>query len=301
MNIHTVGIISPGEMGHAIGAVLHQHGMRIITNVQGRSARTVNRAKAAGISDVADDETLVHEADVLLSLLPPNQAYGLAERIAAVLHKTGAPLLFVDGNAIAPRRAQAIEQLLTAAGASFVDVGIIGAPPHPGGQDPRLYASGARAAELAHLRTYGLDVRVVGPSSGQASGLKMCYAAITKGLTALATEALVAGRALGLEEALATEVQALPLFRTIERSVPGMPPKAARWVGEMEEIAQTFSDLGLPPQMPEGAAALYRFIEGTLLGAERPEQCHHGQTLEEVISILATALAEQIAKDQTRS
>jgi hypothetical protein len=117
----------------------------------------------------------------------------------------------------------------------------------------------------------------------------------------LATEALVAGRALGLEEALAAEVQALPLFKTIERSVLGMPPKAARWVGEMEEIAQTFSDLGLPPQMPEGAAALYRFIEGTLLGAERPEQRQHGQTLEEVISILANALAEQIAQDQTRS
>jgi 3-hydroxyisobutyrate dehydrogenase-like beta-hydroxyacid dehydrogenase len=301
MSIHTVGIISPGEMGHAIGAVLHQHGMRVITNVHGRSARTVNRAKAAGISEVADDETLVQEADVLLSLLPPNQAAGLAERIAAVLRKTGAPLLFVDGTAIAPRTAQALEQLLIAAGASFVDVGIIGAPPHPGGPNPRLYASGTRAAELARLRTYGLDVRVLGPSSGQASGLKMCYAAITKGLTALATEALVAGRALGLEEALAAEVQALPLFRMIERSVPGMPPKAARWVGEMEEIARTFSDLGLPPQMPEGAAALYRFIEGTLLGAERPEQREPGQTLEEVISILATALTEQIAKDQPRS
>jgi L-threonate 2-dehydrogenase len=301
MSIRTVGIISPGEMGHAIGAVLHQHGMRVITNVQGRSARTLQRAKAAGISDVADDEILVQEADVLLSLLPPNQAAALAERIAAVLRKTGAPLLFVDGNAIAPRTAQALEHLLTAAGASFVDVGIIGAPPQSGGPGPRLYASGARATELADLRTYGLDVRVLGPSSGQASGLKMCYAAITKGLTALATEALVAGRALGLEEALAAEVQALPLFRMIERSVPGMPPKAARWVGEMEEIARTFTDLGLPPQMPEGAAALYRFIEGTLLGAERPEQRQHGQTLEEVIAILATALTEQIAKYQPRS
>jgi hypothetical protein len=44
-----------------------------------------------------------------------------------------------------------------------------------------------------------------------------------------------------------------------------MPLKAYRWVGEMEEIARTFADLGLPAQIPEGAASLYRFVQGTLL------------------------------------
>jgi len=293
VNIQTVGIISPGDMGHAIGAVLHQHGMRIVTNLRGRSARTLALAKEAGISDVFDDETLVREADILLSILPPDRAYAFAERIAAIVRKTGATLLFVDCNAIAPRTAQALDQLLTEAGASFVDVCIIGSPPQAGKPGPRLYASGSQAEDMALLRTYGLDVRVLGPHNGQASGLKMCYASLTKGLTALATEALVAGRTMGLHEALAAELQALPLFNVIERSVPGMPPKAYRWVGEMREIAKTFSDLGLPPQMPEGAANLYRFIEGTVLGGETPEQRHHGQTLGEVVEILASALAEQ--------
>ncbi len=81
--------------------------------------------------------------------------------------------------------------------------------------------------------------------------------------------------------------------------VPGMPPKAYRWIGEMEEIARTFSDLGLPPQMPHGAASLYRFIEGTELGKETPEQRQRGQTLEDVIAILAAALAEQTKDDQS--
>lgn len=80
-----------------------------------------------------------------------------------------------------------------------------------------------------------------------------------------------------------------------------MPPKAYRWVGEMEEIARTFADLGLPAQMPEGAASLYRFVEGTMLGAETPEQRQHGQTLEEIVSILASALAEQLPEDYTTS
>lgn len=293
MSIQTVGILSPGDMGHAIGAVLHRHQRRVITNLQGRSARTAALAEAAGFCDVRDDETLVREADVLLSILPPDRAYALAGRVATAVRATGAPVLFVDCNAIAPQTALAIEHLLSEAGVSFVDGGIIGGPPRPGDAGPRLYLSGPRAAELAELGACGLDVRVLGLQSGQASGLKMCYASLTKGLTALATGALVAGRTLGLQDALLTEFQALSLFPTIDRSVSGMPPKAYRWIGEMEEIARTFASLGLPAQMAKGAASLYRFVEGTAYGARTIEQRPAGQTLEEIVTVLAEALAEQ--------
>ncbi|HEY1353642.1 MAG TPA: DUF1932 domain-containing protein [Ktedonobacteraceae bacterium] len=292
MHIQTVGILSPGDMGHALGAVLLEHRLQVITNLQGRSARTV--ALAAGFSDVSDDETLVHEADVLLSVLPPDRARALAERVAAALRASGARLLYVDCNAIAPHTVRAIEHLLTEAGADFVDGGLIGGPPQAGKPGPRLYVSGPRAEEVAQLRACGLDVRVLGLRSGLASSLKMCYASVTKGLTALATIALVAGQAQGLQEALLAELQALSLFPTIERAVPGMPPKAYRWVGEMEEIAQTFAHLGLPAQMAEGAAALYRFVQGTVLGTQTPEQRQYGQTLEEVAALLAAALAQRL-------
>lgn len=108
---------------------------------------------------------------------------------------------------------------------------------------------------------------------------------------ALATQALTAGEALGLSETLTSELREsqAELFAWFERQVPRMPPKAYRWVGEMEEIARTFSDLGLPPQMLEGAAALYRLVERTELGAETPEERHQGQTLAEVVGILADA------------
>jgi Domain of unknown function (DUF1932) len=82
------------------------------------------------------------------------------------------------------------------------------------------------------------------------------------------------------------------LFGWFERQIPRMPPKAYRWVGEMEEIARTFADLGLPPQMLEGAAALYSLVEQTELGRETPEERHRGQTLEEVTAILAAALKQ---------
>jgi 3-hydroxyisobutyrate dehydrogenase-like beta-hydroxyacid dehydrogenase len=293
MHIQSVGILSPGDMGHAIGAVLHRHGLRIITNLQNRSPRTANLAKAAGFLILEDDDKLVNEADIVLSIVPPSQAQTCAERIATALRRTGKPLLFVDCNAISPRTAQRLDHLITQAGGSFVDGGIIGGPPYSGIRGPRLYVSGTQASEIAQLQAYDLDVRVISSQSGQASGLKMCYASLTKGVIALATEALVAGRTLGIENTLLTEFADLPFFQSFERSVPSMPPKASRWVGEMEEISQTFSDLGLPPQIHVGAAALYRWIEGTPLGTEIPEQRQRGQSMDEVIEILATALKEK--------
>src|SRR5579884_2927598 len=273
----TVGVMSPGDMGHSIGNVLRHGGLRVITCLQGRSPRTAALAAEAGIVDVGDYETLVREADILLSVLAPAQARALAERVAAAVRATGADLLFVECNAIAPQTVREIGTIVTAAGARFVDAGIIGSPPRPGERRTRIYASGEHAAEFAQLGQYGLDIRVIGSEIGQASGLKMCYAALTKGLTALATELLVAGEAMGLSAPLRAELQ-------LSQGI------LLGWVGEMEEIAATFAALGLTPRMLEGAAALYRFVEQTPLGAETPEQRQRGQTLDEVVAILVEAL-----------
>lgn len=168
----TIGIISPGDMGHALGAVLVQHGLRVLTNLQGRSPRTVALAAQAGMLDVGDDTTLVREADILLSVLVPAQALALAERLAAAVRATRSELLFADYNAVSPRTIKAIECLLSEAGAEVVDVGIIGAPPRAGRAETRLYASGLGAERLAILGEYGLDVRVIAchpkPSAGWA-------------------------------------------------------------------------------------------------------------------------------------
>ncbi|MGH2353017.1 MAG: DUF1932 domain-containing protein [Chloroflexota bacterium] len=295
MAIETVGVMSPGDMGHALGRRLRESGLRVVTCLRGRSARTVALAAEAGIEDVADDATLVREADVLLSVLVPAEAKCLAERIASALRDTGADLLFVECNAIAPQTVREIDHLLADAGARVVDAGIIGGPPRMGQLGPRLYASSEHAAELAQLRQHGLDVRVIGAEIGQASGLKMCYAALTKGLTALATELLVAGQAMGLAAPLRAELESSQsaLLGSITRSVPGMPPKAYRWVGEMEEIAATFGALGLTPRILEGAADLYRFVGQTPLAQETPEDRRRGQTLDDVIAILAEALPAQ--------
>ncbi|HEX2034976.1 MAG TPA: DUF1932 domain-containing protein [Chloroflexota bacterium] len=292
MAIRAVGVMSPGDMGHAIGNVLRHGGLQVITCLRGRSARTAALAAEAGIADVGSDEALVQQADVVLSVLVPSEAPALAARLAAAVRATGAHPLIADCNAIAPQTVRQIAVPLSAAGARFVDAGIIGGPPRPGQAGPRIYASGEYAPELAQLTPYGLDVRVMGTEIGQASGLKMCYAALTKGLTALSTELLVAARALGLHGALHAELQQSQpqLLGAMERQVPGMPPKAYRWVGEMEEIAATFEAVGLTPKILQGAAELYRFVGRTPLAEETPENRRRGQSLQEVVDILAESL-----------
>lgn len=293
MPIQTAAILSPGDMGHAIGEVLRRGGLRVVTCLEGRSERTRGLAADAGIEDLPDFDALVREADIVLSVVVPASASSLADQLAAALERTGAHPLVADCNAIAPSRALSIGRVLTEAGARFVDAGIIGPPPVWGATATRLYASGVHAPELALLADNGLDVRVMGSEIGLASGLKMCYAALTKGLAALATEQQVAAASLGLSDPLNRELaMSQPgLLAWLQGMVPTMPPKAHRWVREMEEIAATFGATGLPPGMMLGAAELYGCVAASSLGKEIPENRTRGQSVAEVARILADELA----------
>ncbi len=204
--------------------------------------------------------------------------------------ETGTNLLYVDCNAIAPQTVRTIGETIMVTGAQFADVGIIGPPPKRPGT--KFYASGPGAEALAELRGYGLDVRVLDGDIGQASGLKMCYGAMTKGLQALGTELLVAARLMGLEEALRAEQRETmaDVLAWVERSLPTMPPKAHRWVGEMEEIGTCFADLGMPPTLLNGAAEMYRFVAGTPIGKESPEERGRSRDAAGVVAALAETL-----------
>ena len=286
----TIAVMSPGDMGHAVAAVLRHGGLRVISQLDGRSQRTRTLADHAGIEAVANDAALVREADIVLAILVPAQAIVLAERVASAIAASGARPLYVDCNAIAPQTARRIAEVIESAGAGFVDAGIIGAPPRPGGSSTRFYASGRDAAAFARLGEFGLDVRVVGDQPGQASALKMCYAALTKGATALMTELSIAAARLGVSDALSAEfAQSQPaMLERMQRAVPEMVPKAHRWVGEMEEIAKTFEACGLTPRTFQGAAELYAQVAASRLGRMSPEEWRrHGASFEAVVRALA--------------
>ncbi|MCC5632094.1 DUF1932 domain-containing protein [Nostoc sphaeroides CHAB 2801] len=292
MPIQTVGILSPGDMGQAIAAVVNQNGLKTIAALDDRSERTRQLAAAANIQDVGSLTQLVIESDLVLSVLVPAAAAEVANLVAEVISNVGKQILYVDGNAIAPQKVKRIAQLIESSGATFVDASIIGPPPRVPGRT-RIYASGKHANELQQLQNYGLDIRVIGDEIGQASGLKMSYAALTKGLTAISTELLIAAHRLGLDEQLWNEVSSSQpeLAAILTRSIPSMTPKAHRWIGEMEEIAETFQELGLTERIFYGAADVYRLVKDSSLGKETPEECDRDRPLRDIITILSDETA----------
>src|SRR5579884_140960 len=246
MTIGSVGILSPGDMGAAIGRVLREGGLRVFTCLEGRSPLTRLRAAEAGIEELRSLDALVSGVDLVLSVLLPAEAEGLASRVAAAMRRSGSTPIYADCNAVSPGTVRRIAAAIEAAGARCLDAGIIGGPPKTGSIGTRIYCSGADVSPLTALNAHGLDVRVVGLEIGQASGLKMVYAASTKGSTALWTELLTAARALGLDDPLMAEfgMSRSDVSRQLMAAIPSMPRRARRWVGEMEEIATTFADLG---------------------------------------------------------
>ncbi len=259
-----VAIIGAGEMGAAVGRRLRDSGARVLTSLRGRGAQSTERARRAGLEVVDQDDALIREADFVLSIVPPGVAVEVARRLRDPLARSPRRPVFAECNAISPETVKQIAQILSASRCRFVDGGIIGGPPpaDPRFAGPRFYASGPDAPALARLGRYGLDIAVIEGPIGAASGLKLSYAGLTKGLTALGA-AMVAGAArAGLADALRTELlRSQPdLIARLERHLPPMVPKAYRWVAEMEEIAQFLGGEDQGAAIYRGAARLYERI-----------------------------------------
>ena len=239
-----IGLLHPGEMGAAIGDALRAGGHDVIWASEGRSEDT--RARATGLRDVGMLDALVAEAELILSVCPPHAALEVAR---ATQFFAGT---YVDANAVSPMRAAEVAALHP----RFVDGGIIGPPPRAAG-DTRLYLSGAQAADVARLFSGSIvDARVV----PDASALKMAYAAWSKGTAALLLAVRDVARHFGIEDALADEwrLSQPELFERLASAERSAAKKGWRWVGEMEEIADTFEAAGAPDGFHRAAAEVYR-------------------------------------------
>jgi 3-hydroxyisobutyrate dehydrogenase-like beta-hydroxyacid dehydrogenase len=233
----TVAIIAPGAMGSAVGKRLTENGLTVLTCLDGRSAESVARAQAASMMPASLKELC--EADIVLSIVPPGEAENLARQLAPMLESVRKKPVYADCNAVNPRTVERIAAIIEATGASFADAGIIGGPPKPGYAGPVFYLSGRDAGAVAALGDFGLKCEMLDGPVGAASALKMSYAGITKGLTALASVMILAATREGSADALHRELAASQpaLLSWFERQVPSMFGKAYRWVAEMEEIA----------------------------------------------------------------
>ncbi len=247
----TTGFLHPGAMGAALARACT--GARIWAG-EGRSAATRARADDAGITDVGTLGSLVEQADTIISICPPDQAFAVAGEVAAL----GFDGLYVDANAISPGSARTIGSQF----ARFVDGGVIGLPPVTAGTT-RLYTSGPEADRAAALWADSIvDARPIEGGPGAASALKMCFAAWTKGSAALLLAVNALADAEGVDTALAEEwaISQPGLTDRSAATAVGVAPKAWRFAGEMEEIAATFAAAGLPDGFHHAAADTYRSL-----------------------------------------
>ena len=199
---------------------------------------------------------LLERSEIVISICPPHAALEVAEQVR------GFRGIYLDANAISTRTAAEVAARVEQGGATYVDGGIIGPPPLRAGTT-RLFLSGPEAATVAATLedTWFEPIVVSGPVTS-ASALKLAYAAWTKGSQALVLAARSLARAGGVEDELVAEwARSQPDLGDRSRDAAYMSArKAWRWVGEMEEIADSMDAAGLPSGFHAAAAELYRRI-----------------------------------------
>ncbi|KAL7911258.1 6-phosphogluconate dehydrogenase [Trichoderma velutinum] len=306
-----VGILSLGDMGAGIARLLIAHGFPVSTNCQGRSDDTIERARNAGVELLSSDLELVQQCNVIFSVVPPRDAEATAQRIvdASSGGSRKEALYYVDLNAVAPSTCKSIVALFEKARVpvKFIDACILGGPPSlkkpsQEGEEavwdqPSIPISGPHSLtslpdgeKLASV----LQLRSISEEIGAASGLKMCFASITKGFTALVTQSFTTAHRLGVVDELKLELnQMVPTMLTrAEKGAAGMPPKAYRWVREMEEISKTFHEEGgWDRTVFEGIAGVYKAVaEDGVLGQEKIGKRKRGTSLDDVAAVMAEGL-----------
>jgi 3-hydroxyisobutyrate dehydrogenase-like beta-hydroxyacid dehydrogenase len=261
-----IGLLHPGAMGASVGAAARSNQHTVLWASAGRTGSTHARARRANLTDAGTVPELVKASEIVLSVCPPHAAEDVANEVAQL----GFAGVYVEGNAISPDRTRAIQRIVEDGGAHYVDGGIIGGPAWTREAKTHLYLSGPRAQEVAAcFEGSPLRASVISDRIGAASALKMGYAAFTKGTTALLTAILGVVEKEGVRADLARQWGDAFTDQTVRR-VCANTAKAWRFVGEMQEIAATFREAGLPGGFHQAAAEVFERLEAFKDHAEPP-------------------------------
>ncbi|MEZ4866883.1 MAG: DUF1932 domain-containing protein [Caldilineaceae bacterium] len=272
-----IGILHPGQMGVSIAASAQNSGHPVYWASAGRSPETLARAQKQGFQDADTLAHLCQICPIIISVCPPDAAEDLAGEVLS----HGFSGLYLDANAISPPRTLRIADAMDRAGATFVDGSIIGGPAwRP--NSTWLYLSGDAAPQMAACFAAGpLETEIVEGGIGKASALKMCFAAYTKGSTALLSAIVAAAESLGVREELEEQWSrnGSDFAEQATQRVREVTAKAWRFAGEMDEIAATLSAAGVPGEFHRAAADIYRRMAGFKSATTTP-------TLDEVLNAL---------------
>ncbi|KAL4764927.1 6-phosphogluconate dehydrogenase [Aspergillus foveolatus] len=306
------GILSIGEMGFGIAHLLISHGYRVATFAEDRSERTRDRAQSINIQLCPSIEDLVSLCSVILSIVPPKESFLTAQRVydnTPPYPSKDQPLYYLDLNATAPALARDTNSLLSSnPNIVYIDGGIIGGPPRQ--TTTSTSTEGEKQWTLPSLVTSGpslpstpayayliktLNVEHISSSIGAASGLKMCFASMTKGIFALAIQSFVTADSMGIFPELKHYMgkHNPGTLEIVNKGVVGMPSKAWRWINEMQQIgAMMEGEGGFSGELFREIGEVYRVVaEDTVLGSEQVGQRKRGTTVEDVVAAVREGIA----------
>lgn len=276
----TIALIAPGAMGSAVGKQLTDHGARVPTLTEGRSEQTKARAQAAEMIPSTLEE--IAAAEIILSIVPPGEAVKIAKSLAPAIRASKSKPVYIDLNATSPKTMEEVATALSGCGCEVLDGSIIGPPPVKSADRTTFYVSGDPNKRSDVLARFGLRLRRIDGPLGAASSLKMVYAGINKGLTALGTAMFLAAERNGCADSLREEMEfsSSPVMTRLAGSIPDMYPKAYRWVAEMNEIAEF-----LGPDDP--ASPIYRAAAGVFaeMAQDRSADGERAKSLDGILVI----------------
>ena len=268
MNIRNIGLIGYGEVGKIFGAGLKdKSGVATVSAWDlkfadaGTQAAERAHAAAAGIVAQPSIQALCAACELIISAVTASNTLAVAQQAAAHIRPG---TVFLDLNSASPGTKQRCAALVDAAGAHYVEAGVMTSVPPYGIRVPMLLG-GARAAALAEaLAAWGLDTRAVSERLGVASAIKMSRSVMIKGLEALVIESYATARAYGVEDHVLPTLQ--ETFPSIDWSRQGayffsrVVQHGQRRAEEMREAANTVREAGFAPTMAAAIAEKQQWV-----------------------------------------
>ena len=252
-----------GDMGLSVGIYLLKSGFKVLTNIDGRSEKTIKNVKSTNIENTTQSD-LVMKSDIILSIIPPDSSVQVAQQLSELSQLNSKPITYVECNAISPNTTQFIEKsFMTKAfkNSKYIDGSIIGTAPNDT-YKPNLYISGKYANDIESLKSQAFKIINLGRNLEAASSIKMCYASLTKGTNALWISLLLLSEKLNIFNELIEEFdysQKESLIK-MKNQIPKLPSKSGRWIAEMREIASTYKSQSLHSGSFDNSSYIYNLL-----------------------------------------
>jgi 3-hydroxyisobutyrate dehydrogenase-like beta-hydroxyacid dehydrogenase len=261
-----IGLVGYGEVGKTFSAGLKPRVQQMgAWDLKFAAAATREpqraHAQAHGITAHESMRELCAASDFLMSAVTASNTLAVAQEAARHIRPG---TLFLDLNSASPGTKQQAAAAIDAAGAHYVEAGVMTSVPPYGIKVPMLLGGAQAQALAALLQAWGCDARAVSDKLGVASAIKMCRSVMIKGLEALVIESYATARAYGVEDQVLPTLQ--ETFPSIDWTQQGayffsrVVQHGQRRAEEMRESAHTVGEAGFEPFMARAIADKQQWV-----------------------------------------